>query len=182
MSGTVAGRALLLGNNVNMDLLAPTASMRSPAQRITYHWQRRSANGGTREVPQEIVVAGSGFGLGSGGEQAIQALKLLGVGAVLARNFARTFYRNAINLGLPALFFPFADEIETGDQLEIDPLAGDVRNFTSGWAYSVEPIPRRVMRIIHDGGLIPHLQKRIARDKKSMLVSACKRLRSSRHQ
>jgi 3-isopropylmalate/(R)-2-methylmalate dehydratase small subunit len=73
------------------------------------------------------------------------------------------FYRNAINLGLPALFFPFADEIADGDRLEVDIAAGDVRNLTTGWAYCVEPIPRKVMRIIRDGGLIPHLRKRLAK-------------------
>jgi 3-isopropylmalate/(R)-2-methylmalate dehydratase small subunit len=163
MSETVSGRALLLGDNVDMNLLAPTTCMRSPAQQAAYHWQKMSKHGNRYGVTQEIVVAGSGFGVGCSGEQAIQALKLLGVTAVLARSFGREFYRNAINLGLPALFFPFVDEIELGDELEIDPLAGDVRNFNSGWAYSVEPIPRRVMRIIHDGGLIPHLRKRLAR-------------------
>jgi 3-isopropylmalate/(R)-2-methylmalate dehydratase small subunit len=110
-----------------------------------------------------IVVAGCILGAASSSEQCVRALKSLGVRAVLARSFSRAFYRNAINLGMPALFFPWDAEIATGDELEIVPAAGDVRNVTTGQAYFIDPLPRSVMRIIKDGGLTPHLKKKLAR-------------------
>lgn len=164
MKKVVIGRAWRLGDNIDIDLLAPSAYMKLPDDHsIQPYPVLLKASFQSCEVPGNIVVADSNFGLLSNREHAAQALKIAGVDVVLARSFGRVFYRNAINLGLPALFFPFADEIAPGDRLEVDLAAGDVRNLTSGWAYCVEPIPRRVMRIIRDGGLIPHLKKRLAR-------------------
>lgn len=164
MNKTYTGRAWRLGENIDIDLLTPSAYMKFPEERSTAAPPVILKASFTRlDVPGNIVVADTNFGQLSSREQAAQALKLAGVDIVLARSFGRVFYRNAINLGLPALFFPFAEEIAQGDRLEVDLAAGDVRNLTTGWAYCVEPIPRKVMRILRDGGLIPHLKKRLAR-------------------
>jgi 3-isopropylmalate/(R)-2-methylmalate dehydratase small subunit len=163
MNKIFTGRAWRLGENIDIDLLTPSAYMKFPEDRGSHPPVILKATFTRLDVPGNIVVADTNFGQLSSREQAAQALKLAGVDVVLARSFGRVFYRNAINLGLPALFFPFADEIAQGDRLEIDLAAGDVRNLTTGWAYCVEPIPRRVMRILRDGGLIPHLKKRLAR-------------------
>jgi 3-isopropylmalate/(R)-2-methylmalate dehydratase small subunit len=164
VSKIVTGRAWRLGDNIDIDLLAPSAYMKLPEDNAVQPYPvLLKASFQSCDVPGNIVVADANFGLLSSREQAAQALKIAGVDVVLAHSFGRVFYRNAINLGLPALFFPFAEEIAAGDRLEVDLAAGDVRNLTSGWAYCVEPIPRKVMRIIRDGGLIPHLKKRLAR-------------------
>jgi 3-isopropylmalate/(R)-2-methylmalate dehydratase small subunit len=162
-SRTVTGRAWRLGENIDIDLLTPSAYMKLPEDHSSQPPVLLQATFTRLDVPGNIVVADTNFGLLSSREQAAQALKMAGVDVVLAQSFGRVFYRNAINLGLPALFFPFAEEIAAGDRLEVDLAAGDVRNLTTGWAYCVEPIPRKVMRIIRDGGLIPHLRKRLAK-------------------
>jgi len=174
MNRTVTGRAWRLGENIDIDLLTPTAYMKLPEHSSPQPTLLLQAMFTRLDIPGNIVVADSNFGLLSSREQAAQALKTAGVDVVLAQSFGQVFYRNAINLGLPALFFPFADEIAASDRLEVDLTAGDVRNLTTGWAYCVEPIPRRVMRIIRDGGLLPHLKKRLAKKRvhKGLMVRA----------
>lgn len=166
MNVTVSGWAWTLGNDINADVLAPGAYVKLPMEQAALYCLQSIEPEFSRSVSQgDIIVAGFNFGLGANREQAVQALKFLGVGAILARSFSRVFYRDAINLGLPALLFPWADEIATGDRLVVDPMAGDVRNVTTGHAYRIEPIPRHVMRIINDGGLMPHLKKKLARQR-----------------
>jgi 3-isopropylmalate/(R)-2-methylmalate dehydratase small subunit len=97
--------------------------------------------------------------MGSAREQAPMAFVHLGVGAVLAKSFSRIFYRNAINFGLPALIFPQADEIDLGDELVVDAVAGLVENKSSGVQYEVEAIPEHLMDMIDAGGLMPWLKK-----------------------
>jgi 3-isopropylmalate/(R)-2-methylmalate dehydratase small subunit len=163
MIGTLSGRAWKFADNIDTDVLAPGVYMKLPVEEAAQHCLEAIDPSFARQVaPGDIVVAGANFGLGSSREQAAQALRVLGVGAVLARGFARIFYRNALNLGLPALFFPNAAEIAAGDRLEVDPAGGVVRNVTSGKTYRVEPIPPHLMQMIHDGGLMPHLKKRLA--------------------
>jgi 3-isopropylmalate/(R)-2-methylmalate dehydratase small subunit len=106
----------------------------------------------------DFVVAGQNFGLGSSREQAAISLKLLGVGAIIAPSFARIFYRNALNLGLPALFCDQADQISAGDQLDVDPVAGTIQNLTMSQTLSCRPLPAHLMAMVSAGGLIAHLQ------------------------
>jgi 3-isopropylmalate/(R)-2-methylmalate dehydratase small subunit len=112
--------------------------------------------------PGDIVVAGRNFGLGSSREQAAVSLKLLGVSAVLAVSFARIFYRNAINLGLPALIFPEAGKIAAGDQVRVDLRLGRIENLSQGWTRDMVPMPPHLVAMIEAGGLIPHLKRRFA--------------------
>jgi 3-isopropylmalate/(R)-2-methylmalate dehydratase small subunit len=110
----------------------------------------------------DIVVAGRNFGCGSSREQAPEALRFLGVSALIAPSYAGLFYRNCFNLGLPAVVCAEAKRIRQGDQLEID-FSGTVRNRTTGESYSCEPIPEHLQTLVRDGGLLPHLEKRLKR-------------------
>jgi len=165
MTGAIGGRAWKFGDNIDTDVLSPGIYMKLPPEELATHCLEAvdpAFASGVRSG--DIVVAGENFGMGSSREQAPQALKILGVGAVLAKGFARIFYRNAFNLGLPALFFPQADEISAGDRLEVDLASGQVKNATTGKSYSVEPIPPHLLEMILAGGLIPHLKSRSARE------------------
>lgn len=165
---TLSGRAWVFGDDIDTDVLAPGAYLKLPVEEAARHCLEAVAPQFAQQaLPGDIVVAGHNFGMGSSREQAAQALKFLGVSAILARGFARIFYRNAINLGLPALFFPDAGEITTQDRLEVDLLQGEVRNLTTGQSYCVEPVPHHLLELLKDGGLIPHLlRKRTAERRK----------------
>ena len=116
----------------------------------------------------DIVVAGRNLGVGSSREQAPEALKHLGVAALIAESFAGLFYRNAINLGLPAVVCADAKRIRPGDELRVDFDRGKISNLTSGEALACEAIPPFLMAIIRDGGLLPHLEKKLARGEKKL--------------
>jgi 3-isopropylmalate/(R)-2-methylmalate dehydratase small subunit len=113
--------------------------------------------------PGDIIVAGHNFGIGSAREQAALSLQILKVGAVLADSFARIFYRNALNFGVPCLFFPHARDVSAGDRLRVDAVAGTVENLSTGRTYRVDPIPAHLMEMILDGGLMPHLKKKLGK-------------------
>ncbi len=111
-----------------------------------------------RASPGDFVVAGRNFGCGSSREQAPLALKHAKVGAVLAKSFARIFYRNAINTGLPVVECD-TDGIDPGDELEVDLASGVVRNLTKGTEIKARPLPKVMLRILEDGGLVEHIKK-----------------------
>jgi len=159
----IEGRAFVFGDQVDTDVLAPGVYMKDPLPVIASHCLETvdpEFAGAVR--PGDIVVAGAGFGIGSSREQAAEALRYLGVGALLAHSYGGIFYRNALNFGLPALIRPASDRIETGDRLRVDPGAGTVANLSRGETYSVEPLPDFLLRMIEDGGLVAHLEKRFA--------------------
>ena len=111
-----------------------------------------------RVRPGDFVVAGRNFGCGSSREYAPRVIQALGVQAVLARSFARIFYRNAINIGLPALEAP-TDGIAAGDRLALDLEAGVIRNLTRGATIEYRPFAPVMLAILQDGGLVAHLRK-----------------------
>jgi 3-isopropylmalate/(R)-2-methylmalate dehydratase small subunit len=99
--------------------------------------------------------------MGSSREQAPEALRHLGVAALIAQSFAGLFYRNALNLGLPAVVCLDAKRIRPGDDLRIDFERGRIENSTTGDVLDCEPIPAHLMQMVRDGGLVPHLEKRL---------------------
>jgi len=109
----------------------------------------------------DVVVAGRNFGTGSSREQAPAALKHLGVAALVAESFAGLFYRNAINLGLPAVACAQAKRIRQGDELVVDFSLGSIKNITTGEALACEAIPPHLLPMLRDGGLLAHLEKRL---------------------
>jgi 3-isopropylmalate/(R)-2-methylmalate dehydratase small subunit len=113
--------------------------------------------------PGEFIVAGANFGCGSSREQAAAALKFAGAGAVIASSFARIFFRNAINLGLPAVVSSRAAKVcLAGDELEIDLVAGEIRNLTRGVTVAAAPLDPRAAELLAAGGLIPYLKRKHA--------------------
>jgi 3-isopropylmalate/(R)-2-methylmalate dehydratase small subunit len=159
----VRGRAWVFGDDVDTDVLAPGLYFKAPMAEMARHCLEavdpRFAAG---VRPGDIVVAGRRFGVGSAREQAAMALQHLGVGAVLAVSFGRIFYRNALNFGLPALFFPAAGEIGAGETLEVDAVAGRITSPATGRSWTVNGIPPHLMAMVAAGGLMPYLKARLA--------------------
>jgi 3-isopropylmalate/(R)-2-methylmalate dehydratase small subunit len=109
----------------------------------------------------DVIVAGKNFGCGSSREHATWAIKGVGIRVIIAKSFARIFYRNAFNIGLPLLESEQAsDDLEEGDQISVDPLTGKISNESKGQHFLAKPIPDFMMEIIHAGGLVNHLKNR----------------------
>lgn len=108
--------------------------------------------------PGDFIVAGANFGCGSSREQAPLVVKQAGISAVLAKSFARIFYRNAINTGLPVVECD-TGRIDSGDDLELDLASGVINNKTKGISIPVKPLPRVMVKILNDGGLAAHFRK-----------------------
>jgi 3-isopropylmalate/(R)-2-methylmalate dehydratase small subunit len=157
----MSGRAWVFGDKIDTDVLAPGALMKLTPGELAKHCLEAIEPRFAKEVrPGDVVVAGASFGIGSSREQAAVSLKLLGVQAVLAKSFARIFYRNAYNLGLPAVFFPHADDIAAGDQIAIDLAGGVVSNQTTDRVYAIAPAPAHLRAIVEAGGIVGYLRQR----------------------
>jgi 3-isopropylmalate/(R)-2-methylmalate dehydratase small subunit len=163
-----AGRAWVLGDDIDTDVLAPGSLMKLPAGDLAAHCLeaiRPDFAPGVR--PGDVVVAGRSFGIGSSREQAAASLKLLGVRAVLALSYARIFWRNALNLGLPALILPEAARIADGDLVSVDWTTGRLENGSSGETWQIQPLPGHMLQIVEAGGLMPYLKSRYGRARNS---------------
>lgn len=157
-------RAWVFGDDVDTDAIAPGRYMKLGIEEISKHClEAVLPDFATQVKPGDFVVGGRNFGAGSSREQAPEALKHLGVAVLIAESFAGIFYRNAINLGLPAVTCPQARRIRSGDLLKVDLRMGTIENQTTGGTLDCEPIPAFLMTIIRDGGLLPHLEKKLAR-------------------
>jgi 3-isopropylmalate/(R)-2-methylmalate dehydratase small subunit len=166
MSSNPEGRAWVFGDNIDTDQLAPIKSYKNmeAEEGCKFCLEALDANfAGAVEVG-DIFVAGANMGIGSSREQAPLHLKLLGIRAVLAKSFARIFYRNTLNFGVPALVCPDVERINAGDRLAVDPLKGEVANLTTGETLSCEPLPAHLMEMIGDGGLMAHLRKKLKQE------------------
>ena len=158
------GRVFLLGDNVDTDQLAPGQYMRGGIDALAAHCLEAIRPDFAKTVqPGDVIVAGRNFGAGSSREQAAEALKHLGLAAVIAQSFAGIFYRNAINLGFPVLVAPDTKGIAEGDACDID--LDDATLSVGGRTIAMEPIPENLQRLLADGGLVPHLKKRFAGDR-----------------
>lgn len=112
----------------------------------------------------DVIIAGRNFGCGSSREEAPIALKAAGISAVVAESFARIFYRNSINRGLTVLTCPGVHEgFKSGDAAKVDFQEGVVRNLKTGEVFKADPLPNFVLKIIHAGGLLPHLKQTLKR-------------------
>jgi 3-isopropylmalate/(R)-2-methylmalate dehydratase small subunit len=154
-------KAWVFGDNIDTDVIVPGRYMKFGIQDIARHCLEAVAPEFSKEVkPGDFVIGGRNFGCGSSREQAPAALKHLGVAALVAESFAGLFYRNALNLGLPALVCKDAKRIRPGEELTIDYAASHVC-LSSGERLSFEPIPAHLLEMVRDGGLLPHLEKRL---------------------
>ena len=158
-------RVHVYDDNVNTDVIYPGRylDVYDPEQMATYCMEDIDIEFKDRVGEGDLVIGGRNFGCGSSREQAVLCLRYAGVQAIVASSFARIFFRNAINQGMPAIECPEAHEaFETGDEVELDMEAGVLRNLTKGTEMGFKPIPPFMMEIIKDGGLVPHLKKRLS--------------------
>ncbi len=160
MTGIVHGKVLKYGDNINTDIISPPQYMElSIAEAASYAMSGIDSEFATKVKKGDILVAGINFGSGSSRETAPLALKYLGVGAIVAKFFARIFYRNAINLGIPVIECAETDKISENDVIEINPEQGLILNVTKKESYACSKIPPHILALINEGGLVPYLKK-----------------------
>lgn len=156
------GKVHKYGDNVDTDVIIPARYLNTPdAKELASHCMEDIDKEFVNKVNDgDIMVGGFNFGCGSSREHAPLAIKTAGISCVIAKTFARIFYRNAINIGLPILECEAAsDAIEAGDQVEIDFNTGVITNVTKGETYSAEPFPEFIQDIISAGGLMASIKK-----------------------
>lgn len=159
----MSGRAFVFGDDVDTDALAPGRYMKAPITELARHCLEAIAPDFAGSVRHgDVVVAGRNFGMGSSREQAAQALKELGVSAVVAKSFGGIFLRNALNLGLPVMTCAGTDAVAAGDRVSVDLAKGVLVNETQGAVLQGEPLPAFLLDMLADGGLVPHLEKKMA--------------------
>lgn len=157
------GKAWKFGNNIDTDLIIPARYLNTsdPAELAKYAMEDADPEWTDKMNKGDFIVAGENFGCGSSREHAPIALKAVGISAVIAKSYARIFYRNAINIGLPILeSAQAAEDIKEGDEIEVDLSAGAIKNHTSGRTYKAQPFPEFMQKIIDSGGLINYLRSR----------------------
>lgn len=158
----VQGRVFKYGNDVDTDVIIPARYLNTTSDtELAGHCMEDIDPDFIKKVKAgDIIVAGDNFGCGSSREHAPIAIKASGVSLVIANSFARIFYRNSINIGLPILECPEAvKEISAGDIVSCDLGEGIIKNETTGKTFTAEPFPPFIQEIIADGGLIKHLTK-----------------------
>ena len=149
-------------DNVDTDVIIPARYLNtSDAGELASHCMEDIDADFTKKVKKgDIMVGGFNFGCGSSREHAPLVIKTAGISCVIAKTFARIFYRNAINIGLPILECEAAsDGIEAGDEVEVNFDTGVITNVTKGESYQAEPFPEFIQQIIKDGGLMKSLRK-----------------------
>ncbi len=157
------GSAWTFGRDVDTDLIiaARYLNMKTAEELAQHVMEDADPTFAGRVRPGDIVVARENFGCGSSREHAPIALKGAGVSVVIAKSFARIFYRNALNTGLPILVAPEAvDGITEGDELTVDLATGAIGDLTTGVAYQAQPLPPFMQELVEAGGLLPYLKKR----------------------
>jgi 3-isopropylmalate/(R)-2-methylmalate dehydratase small subunit len=157
------GRAWVFGDNVDTDALAPGAYVKYGVEEIARHCLESIDPAFAANVrPGDVLVGGRNFGAGSSREQAAEALRHLGVAAVVAPSFAGIFYRNALNLGLLALVCSSAGRIPPGARVTIDRKAAQLVDVDADAVHRCEPIPAHLLDLVEAGGLVPWLERRLA--------------------
>lgn len=157
----IKGRIWKFGNDVDTDLIIPARYLNTtdPQELASHCMEDADASFAGRVRPGDIIVAGRNFGCGSSREHAPVAIKSAGVSCVVAGSFARIFYRNAVNIGLPILEAGEAVKaMENGDELEIDLATGRIRNLTRPGVWQAAPFPPFMQQIIEAGGLINYVR------------------------
>ncbi len=156
------GYAHKYGDNVDTDVIIPARYLNTPdAKELALHCMEDIDKDFTGKVKEgDIMVGGLNFGCGSSREHAPLAIKTSGISCVIAKTFARIFYRNAINIGLPILECEAASSaINDGDEVSVDFDTGVITNITRGETYNAEPFPEFIQNIISDGGLMASIAK-----------------------
>lgn len=161
---TFKGRAWKFGRDIDTDAIIPARYLNTsdPAELGKHCMEDADPTFVSKVKPGDLIVAGENFGCGSSREHAPVAIKAAGVSCVVAKSFARIFYRNAINTGLPIFESPEAvDGISEGDEIEVDAGTGSIKNLTTGKEYRAEPFPPFIQEIIEEGGLIEYVKAKL---------------------
>jgi 3-isopropylmalate/(R)-2-methylmalate dehydratase small subunit len=161
----IKGRIWKYGDDINTDVIFAgkyTYTITDRNEMAKYAFEDLDPDFAKNVKSGDVIVAGKNFGCGSSREQAVTALKMAGVSAIIAPSFARIYYRNAINEGLPLLENrEVPEDVNNGEEISINLEKGEITT-QSGKTYSFPPLPEQVMGIVRDGGLIPHLKKKLA--------------------
>lgn len=155
------GKAIRYGNNVDTDVIIPARYLNSsdPAELASHCMEDIDADFVNKVEKGDIIVAAKNFGCGSSREHAPIAIKASGISCVIAKTFARIFYRNAINIGLPILECEeLYDDTDEGDVVEVDFDKGEIHNVTKGKTYETQPFPPFMQEIIKNDGLIGYIK------------------------
>ena len=159
----IKGKVFKYGNDVDTDVIIPARYLNDSSEKaLASHCMEDIDVEFVKKVQKgDVIVAGDNFGCGSSREHAPLAIKASGISLVIANSFARIFYRNSINIGLPILECPQAvAAIKAGDEVKADLSAGIIYNLSTGEKFTAEPFPEFIQEIINDGGLLAHLAKK----------------------
>jgi len=160
----ILGKVWKFGDSIDTDIIIPARYLILPIEEAKEKAMEPIRSSFPKEFEKGgIIVAGKNFGCGSSREQAPAVLRALGVSAIVAKSFARIFFRNMINLGIPAIECKEAyNKIEEGEEIEIEPETGKIKLLKQGTILQGSKLPSFLLKIIKDCGLIPHLKKRLA--------------------
>jgi 3-isopropylmalate/(R)-2-methylmalate dehydratase small subunit len=161
----LSGKVYKYGDDVNTDVIIPARYLNvyDPAELAQHCMEDLDPDFLKTVKPGDIIVAGSNFGCGSSREHAPLAIKAAGISCVIAKSFARIFYRNAIDIGLPILECEEAvDKTRAGDVLEVELSTGEIKNITRRLTFKAKPYPDFMLELINAGGLIEYTKRKIA--------------------
>jgi 3-isopropylmalate/(R)-2-methylmalate dehydratase small subunit len=164
MESRIKAKAVVFGNNIDTDVILPGKYLIlvDPNDLAKHALEGLDTQFIEKAKPGIILVGGKNFGCGSSREQAPLALKYSGVKCVIAESFARIFFRNAINIGLPVIECKgISSAVKNGDELDVDFEAGKIENTSNGKKFQVEKLPPFILQILADGGLIENLRRRM---------------------
>ena len=165
MNNSFNGKAFVFGDNIDTDLIiaARYLNTSNPTELAKHAMEDADPEFVNKISKGDLIVAGENFGCGSSREHAPVAIKYAGISAVIAKSFARIFYRNAFNTGLVILEVKEADKISEGDELKVDLAAGTVQNITKNETYVFNAIPPFMMELLNAGGLMEYAAEEIKR-------------------
>ncbi len=162
----VKGNVWKFGDDIDTDLIIPARYLNTsdPAELAKHCMEDADPEFASKVQQSDIIVADKNFGCGSSREHAPIAIKAAGVSCVIAKSFARIFYRNAFNMGLPILECEDAGQFQTGDSLSVDFDTGKITDLKTGRVFSSRPIPPFMQELVQSGGLMKYIQKKINSD------------------
>ncbi len=159
------GRAHMFGDHIDTDQIIPAQYLvtTDPVELGKHCMENNDPEFAQKVQPGDIVVAGINFGCGSSREHAPISMRGVGISCVIAKSFARIFFRNSINLGLPVLECPEAvDGIHAGDEVDVDLQTGTIRNLTTEETFKAKPFEPFMMEILEAGGLVEYTKRKLA--------------------
>lgn len=158
------GKVWKFGNDIDTDVIIPARYLNTsaPEELAKHCMEDADPQFASKVQPGDIIVAGKNFGCGSSREHAPIAIKASGVACVIAHSFARIFYRNAINIGLPIFECPEAAKaIEEGHQVSVEAESGQIKDLTTGECFKAQPFPEFMQELIEAGGLMKYVAKKV---------------------